>query len=71
MVPFAPIKHNPYLILDPKVSQKCILGFFWTLNEGLAQYKSEPELFVVKILSGFQWGFSTDYGPFCPNKKDQ
>ena len=48
MVPFAPIKHNPYL-LDPKVSQKCILGFFWTLNEWLAQNRPEVELFVVKF----------------------
>ena len=53
MVPFAPIKQTPYFILGPKVSQKYILGFFWTLNEGLAQYKPEPELFVVKIFSGF------------------
>ena len=49
MVPFAPLKHNTYLILGPKVSQKCILGFFWTLNEWLAQNRPEVELFVVKF----------------------
>ena len=68
MVPFAPIKPIPYFIMGPKVFQKHILGLFRALNEGFTQFKTEAELFDSG--DDFQSGFSTNYGPFCPNKID-